>query len=81
MSGVSSEDEVCGVVGNSPLGEAGRAALGGLRWSGAAALVVGPLMLFTGWQSFPAVITLAGLLMAVWMAIAAFVGLMRGLSA
>jgi hypothetical protein len=81
MSGVFSDDEFYGAAGRSPLDEAGRAALGGLRWSGAVALTFGSLLLFTGLRSFPAVITLAGLLMAVWVTVAAFIGLMRGLSA
>jgi len=81
MSGVFSEDEFHGAVGRSPLDEAGRAALGGLKWSGGTALTFGSLMLFTGLRSFPAVIALAGILMAIWVAIAAFIGLMRGLSA
>ena len=61
--------------------EAGRAALGGLKWSGAVALIFGTLLLLSGLQSYTAVIALAGMIMAVWVAIAAFVGLMRGLSA
>jgi hypothetical protein len=80
MSGAYSEDEIYDAVSRSPLDEAGRAALVAVRWSGAAALAFGSLLLYSGLRSFPAVIALAGLLMAVWIAIAAFVGLMRGLS-
>jgi len=81
MSGVFSEDEYREAVGRSPLDEAGRAALGGLRWSGAAALIFAVILLASGLQSYAAVIALAGVGMAVWVAIAAFVGLMRGLAA
>jgi hypothetical protein len=75
------ENDLREAVGGSPLDQAGRAALGGMRWSGAAALLCGALLLVSGLQTFPAVIALAGILMAVWVAIAAFIGLMRGLAA
>ena len=81
MSGALSEDEFPVAAGRSPLDDAGRAALAGLRWSGGVALIFATILLLSGLQSYTAVIPLAGMIMAVWVAIAAFVGLMRGLSA
>lgn len=81
MPGLFSRDELQETAVRSPLDEAGRAVLGALRWSGGAALSLGALLLLSGLTSYATVITAAGMTMAVWVALAAVVGLMRGLSA
>lgn len=55
-----------------------RGALGGLRWSSLAALVFGTNLYLQGREGLGSVVVMEGMLMLVWIGLAAFVGWMQG---